>query len=381
MYYKERINPTILEINLSAMINNFNYFCSLLNSSTKIICIVKANGYGLGSYKLSKTLQNNGASFLAVALIDEAIYLRKKGIYLPILVMNIEKYSLHKLFQYNLYPCVYNENILNLIIIEAKKQNILYYPIHLKMDTGMHRLGFNSDSISSIVSILKNQNNIFVQSVFSHLVASNDPFLDDFTNQQIELFVRLSNQLRLLLAYPFKRHILNSAGIERFPNAQFDMVRLGIGLYGVSVISLFRAKKIKNYNIKPVVVLKTRVLQIREIKKEETVGYNRNGILSKNSRIACLAIGYADGLNRHFGNRRGQVFIKGHLCPIIGDISMDSCIVDITDITNQKIAEGDEVEIFGKHIVINSLAEKLQTIPYEILTSISQRVKRVYVKK
>ncbi|GMO35707.1 MAG: hypothetical protein Pg6B_06510 [Candidatus Azobacteroides pseudotrichonymphae] len=382
MLCREKIDDyTILEINLKAIIDNFNYFRSLLKRDTKIICMVKANGYGIGSYELSKTLQNNGADILAVALADEGVYLRKKGIHLPILVMNTEKYSLNKIFQYNLHPCIYNQNILDATIVETKKQDILHYPIHLKIDTGMHRFGFNPEEIPDVAKILKNQNNVFVQSIFSHLAATADPFLDYFTNQQIKLFTYLSKQLEQLLGYQCQRHILNSAGIERFPNAQFDMVRLGIGLYGISVCTFSHTMgKDRPYGVKPVAVLKTRILQIREIKKGETVGYNRNGILDRDSFVACLPVGYADGLNRHLGNRCCQVFIGGHLCPIIGNICMDSCIIDITDITNKKIVEGDEVEIFGKHITINFLAKKLQTIPYEILTSISQRVKRVYVK-
>ncbi|MDR2520487.1 MAG: alanine racemase [Bacteroidales bacterium OttesenSCG-928-I14] len=381
MFSKNRINPTILEVNLSALVSNFNYFRSILNPSTRIICVVKANAYGMGAYRLSKTLQNNGVSALAVAYIGEGIFLREKGIYLPIFVMNVEKYSLHEIFKYNLSPCIYDKNILDLIIIEARKQNILNYPIHLKIDTGMHRLGFCSECIPSLINILKNQNNVFVQSVFSHLAATNNPIFDDFTNKQIKLFICLSKQLEQSLQYSFQRHILNSVGIERFPNAQFDMVRLGIGLYGIYTTTLCKkiAEKTK-YSIKPVAVLKARILQIKKLKKGETVGYNCNGVLNRNSYIACISIGYADGLNRRFSNQCGSVFIHGHSCHIIGDICMDTCMVDITDIKNIEVMEGDEVEIFGENIMIESLAKKLQTVPYEVLTSVSNTVKRVYVE-
>ena len=234
----------------------------------------------------------------------------------------------------------------------------------------MHRLGFDATDIPVIAEKLNAQTGIRIKSVFSHLAGIDSPLLDDYTKQQIRLFTDDSKRLEQLLDYPLLRHLLNSAGIERFPEAQFDMVRLGIGLYGISALD--------NRLLEPVATLKTRILQIRELREGETVGYNRSGALTRNSRIACIPIGYADGLDRRLGNGRGNVLINGELCPIIGNICMDICMVDVTDIV---VEEGDEVIIFGEQITVDELAGQLQTIPYEVLTAISPRVKRVYYKE
>ena len=367
---EEKAHQTVLEVDLDAVIHNLKYFRSKLKPKTKIICMVKAFGYGVGSYELAKTLQERGADYLAVALADEGAELRREGITMPIMVMNPEEHAFNTLFEYNLEPEIYNQSILDTIIRETSRRGILHYPIHIKLDTGMNRLGFNTSDIPVIIEKLDSQQGVVVKSVFSHLAGSDTSLLDDYTHQQINLFLKESSELEQALDYPVMKHILNSAGIERFPESQLDMVRLGIGLYGISIVD--------EKAFKPVASLKTRVLQVREVSKGETVGYNRNGVLQRDSRIACLPIGYADGLDRRLGNGNSVVLINGEKCPIVGNICMDICMVDITD-SNAK--EGDEAIIFGEEITITDLANQLKTIPYEILTSISPRVKRIYYKE
>jgi alanine racemase len=367
---EEKVHQTVLEVNLDAVIHNLKYFRSKLKSGTKVICMVKAFGYGVGSYELAKTLQERGADYLAVALADEGAELRREGITMPILVMNPEEHAFNTLFEYRLESEIYNLNMLDAIIREAERRGILSYPIHIKLNTGMNRLGFDAQDIPVLADRLNGQNGALVKSVFSHLAGSDSPALDDYTKRQVELFSQMSDQLEQLLNYPVMRHLLNSAGIERFPQAQFDAVRLGIGLYGISAVD--------EKAIQPVASLKSRILQVRDVKTGETIGYSRNGVLNRNSRIACIPVGYADGLDRRLGNGNGKVFINGRLCPTIGNICMDICMVDVTGV---KAEEGDEVILFGEPITVNELADKLQTIPYEILTSISPRVKRIYYKE
>jgi alanine racemase len=319
---------------------------------------------------LAKTLQERGADYLAVALADEGAELRREGITMPVLVMNPEEHAFNTLFEYHLEPEIYNLSILDSIIRETGRRGILQYPIHIKLDTGMGRLGFDSSDLPVLIEKLNNQQGVTVKSVFSHLAGSDSSLLDDYTNKQIRRLKEEAAYLEKYLNYPVMKHILNSAGIERFPEAQLDMVRLGIGLYGISII---------NENaLKPVATLKTRILQIRNVKQGETIGYNRNGVLSRDSRIACLPIGYADGLDRRLGNGNSEVLIRDKKCPLIGNICMDICMVDITDCLAE---ESDEAIIFGEKITIGDWAKKLQTIPYEILTSISPRVKRIYYKE
>jgi len=367
---EEKAHQTVLEVDLDSVIHNLKYFRSRLRPETKVICMVKAFGYGVGSYELAKTLQERGADYLAVAVADEGAELRREGITMPILVMNPEEHAFNTLFEYNLEPEIYNRSILNAIIRETRRRGILRYPIHIKLDTGMNRLGFDAVEIPAIARELNAQQGVSVKSVFSHLTGSDSPVFDAFTREQINRFSKETSDLEKALNYPFLKHILNSAGIERFPEAQFDMVRLGIGLYGISAID--------QKSLKPVATLKTRILQIRDVKKEETVGYNRKGTLQRDSRIACLPIGYADGLDRRLGNGNLSVLIRGKKCPTVGNICMDICMVDITDVQAE---EGDLAILFGEEITIGAWAEKLQTIPYEILTSISPRVKRIYYKE
>jgi alanine racemase len=367
---EEKAHQTVLEVNLDAVIHNLKYFRSLLLPETKVICMVKAFGYGVGSYELAKTLQERGADYLAVAVADEGAELRREGITMPILVMNPEEHAFNTLFEYSLEPEIYNQSILNAIIRETRRRGILRYPIHIKLDTGMNRLGFDAVEIPAVAEKIRAQQGVIVKSVFSHLAGSDSPVFDEFTKAQINRFMLETSGLESALKYPVMKHILNSAGIERFPGAQMDMVRLGIGLYGISAVN---QKKLK-----PVATLKTRILQIREVKQEETVGYNCNGKLQRDSRIACLPVGYADGLDRRLGNGNLSVLIQGKRCPTVGNICMDICMVDITD---THAGEGDEAILFGEEITISDWAEKLQTIPYEILTSISPRVKRIYYKE
>ena len=367
---EEKAHQTVLEVDLDAVIHNLKYFRSRLRPETKVICMVKAFGYGVGSYELAKTLQERGADYLAVAVADEGAELRREGISMPILVMNPEEHAFNTLFEYSLEPEIYNQSILNAIIRETGRRGILHYPIHIKLDTGMNRLGFDAIDLPVISKKLNLQQGVIVKSVFSHLAGSDSPLFDNFTREQINRFLQETSDLEKALNYPVLKHILNSAGIERFPEAQSDMVRLGIGLYGISSIN--------PQNLKPVATLKTRILQIREVKQEETVGYNRNGRLQRNSRIACLPIGYADGLDRRLGNGNLSFLIRGKKCPTVGNICMDICMADITD---TQAEEGDEAILFGNEITISDWAEKLQTIPYEILTSISPRVKRIYYKE
>ena len=367
---EEKIHETVLEVDLDAIVHNFKYFRSKLKPETKIICMVKAFGYGVGSYELAKTLQDQGCDYLAAAVADEGYELRREGISMPIMVMNPEMNSSNTLFDNHLEPEIYSFRILNMMLKEAEKRGISQYPVHIKLDTGMHRLGFEKEDMPELMRILSNQSYIKVRSVFSHLAGSDSSQHNAYTIHQSTLFESLACELETALSYPIMKHILNSAGVEFFPQYQMDMVRLGIGLYGISAID-------KNA-LQSVATLKTSILQIKNRKKDETVGYSRCGVLSRDSRIACLPIGYADGLDRKLSNRKGFVYIAGKRCPIVGNICMDLCMVDVTD-TDAK--EGDTAIIFGKEITVEEIANQLDTIPYEILTSISPRVKRVYFKE
>lgn len=365
-----KTHETVLEVNLDAIVHNFNFYRSQLNPDTKIVCMVKADGYGTGAPEVAKTLQYHHSDYLAVAVAEEGFILRKEGISVPIIVLNPEVGGFEELVTYSLEPEVYNFKILEAYIKEARIQGISNYPIHLKIDTGMHRLGFTEEDISRLVEILKNQGGVCVQSVFSHLAASESWSFDDFTTRQIATFKHITEQLTDNLSYPVMRHILNSAGIERFPEEQMEMVRLGISLYGVSASGL---KGLQN-----VCTLKTTILQIKHIPEGETVGYGRKGKIEKDSTIATIRIGYADGLSRRFGNGVGSVIVNGHRVPIIGNICMDLTMIDITGIDAK---EGDTVIIFGEDQPVTEIAEKTDTIPYEVLTSISSRVKRVFYKE
>ncbi|WP_321333028.1 bifunctional UDP-N-acetylmuramoyl-tripeptide:D-alanyl-D-alanine ligase/alanine racemase [uncultured Bacteroides sp.] len=362
-----KVHETILEINLNALINNLNYFRGKLKPETKMMCMVKAFAYGAGSYEIAKTLQEHRVDYLAVAVADEGSDLRKAGITGSIIIMNPEMTAFKTMFDYKLEPEVYSFHLLDALIKEAEKEGITNFPIHLKLDTGMHRLGFAPDEVPELIRRLKEQNAVIPRSIFSHMVGSDNEQFDDFTRRQIEVFDEASTILQKAFSHKILRHICNSAGIERFPEAQLDMVRLGIGLYGVSPID--------NSIIYNVSTLKTTILQIRDVPATDTIGYSRKGYVTRDSRIAAIPIGYADGLNRHLGNGKGYCLVNEKKAFYVGNICMDVCMIDVTDIDCK---EGDQVIIFGDDLPITVLSDMLETIPYEVLTSVSTRVKRVY---
>lgn len=362
-----KVHETILEINLNALVDNLNHYRSKLKPDTKMVCMVKASAYGAGSYEIAKTLQDHRVDYLAVAVADEGSELRKAGITSSIIIMNPELTSFKTLFDYKLEPEVYNFHLLNELIKAAEKEGVTNFPIHIKLDTGMHRLGFAPSEVPELIHRLKRQSAVIPRSVFSHLVGSDSTQFDAFTRRQIETFEQATEELQSAFPHKILRHICNTAGIARYPGAQFDMVRLGVGLYGVDPFA--------NRMLHNVSTLKTTILQIRDVPQEETVGYSRKGRLDRDSRIAAIPIGYADGLNRHLGNGRAWCLVNGRRAPYVGNICMDVCMIDVTDIDCK---EGDKVIIFGEGLPVTELAEILDTIPYEILTSVSTRVKRVY---
>lgn len=364
-----KVHETILEVDMEALIHNFNYYKQKIEPKTKVVCMVKAFGYGAGSYELAKTLQEHHCNYLAVAVADEGVELRKAGIHLPIIVMNPEQSSLHTLFSNHLEPEVYSFRILKELKAKADIYGITGYPIHLKIDTGMKRLGFAESEMEELAVFLQGQTSLMVKSVFSHLAASEDPAFDDFTLKQIQSFERCSHLIEASVGHKVIKHILNTGGIERFPEYQMDMVRLGIGLYGISASE-------SNVQLRNVSTLKSTILQIKEIEADETVGYGRKGKLEKKARIATVPIGYADGLDRRLGNGVGSVMVNGKSAPIVGNICMDLCMIDITGI--EHVVEGSQVVVFGKEQPVSVLANKIGTIPYEIITSVSSRVKRIY---
>lgn len=367
---EERIHETQLEVDLDAVVHNFNFYKSKLQPHTKLVCMVKANGYGAGATEIAKTLQYHRCDYLAVAVAEEGILLRNEGVTLPVMVLNPEVNGFEELFTHDLEPEVYNFRILEAYIKEAERRGITNYPIHLKIDSGMHRLGFLPEQIPALAERLAAQKGLKVLSVFSHLSASESWIFDEFTHQQMDSFRKAANAIEEALQYTVWKHILNSAGMERFPAAEWDMARLGIGLYGISASGL--------QGLRNVCTLKTTILQIKEVPANETIGYGRKEKLTRNARIATIRFGYADGLDRQFGNRRGKVLINGQPAAIVGNVCMDLCMVDVTDV---QASEGDVVILFGEGLSVIEQAESIGTIPYEILTSISPRVKRIYIKE
>ncbi|MBN1252858.1 MAG: bifunctional UDP-N-acetylmuramoyl-tripeptide:D-alanyl-D-alanine ligase/alanine racemase [Bacteroidales bacterium] len=365
---QKKNHRTQLEINLEALTHNLNYFKSLLNKKTKIMIMVKAFSYGSGSHEIAGFLQHQKVDYLGVAYTDEGIELRKAGINLPIMVMNPDFENFSNIIEYKLEPEIYDFNSLIQFNKVASQQSVNAYPVHIKIDTGMKRLGFEKKNLEKLISEIQKSKSIIVKSVFSHLAASDEAVHDKFTQTQISDFKHIADEIEKTFGYKFLRHILNSSGIERFPEAQFEMVRLGIGLYGISSQNQDKLQNIST--------LKTRISQIKTIKADESVGYSRKGRVNKETKIAILPIGYADGLNRALSNGNGNVLINNKLAPFIGNICMDMCMVDLSGI---EANQDDEVIIFGQNKPITEIAEKLNTIPYEILTSISQRVKRIYI--
>ena len=365
---EQKVHETILEVNLNAVVENLNHFRSYMKPDTKIICMVKADAYGAGAVEVSKTLQDHRVDYLAVAVADEGVTLRKNGITSNIMIMNPEMTAFKTMFDYDLEPEVYSFRIMDALIKAAEKEGITNYPVHIKLDTGMHRLGFDPvQDIDEVINRLKHQNAIIPRSVFSHFVGSDSDDFDTFSAHQFELFDTASKKLQLAFEHKILRHICNSAGIEHFPERQLDACRLGIGLYGVDSRD--------NHIINTVSTLKTTILQLRHVPKDETVGYSRKGVLTRDSVIAAIPIGYADGLNRHLGRGKGYCLVNGQKAPYVGNICMDVALIDVTDIPCK---EGDTVEIFGEHLPVTVLSDILDTIPYEVLTGVSNRVKKVY---
>lgn len=365
---EQKVHETILEVNLNALVRNFNHFRSFMRPETKLVCMVKADAYGAGATEVAKTLQDHRVDYLAVAVADEGVTLRKAGITCNIMIMNPEMTAFKTMFDYDLEPEVYSFRLLDALVRAAQREGITGYPVHIKLDTGMHRLGFNPETdMEELIRRLKDQNAVIPRSVFSHFVGSDSDDFDNFSAMQFRLFTVASDKLQAAFGHKILRHIDNSAGIEHFPERQLDMCRLGLGLYGIDS----RDNSILN-NVN---TLKTTILQIRRVPKEETVGYSRKGILERDSMIAAIPIGYADGLDRGLGRGRCYCLVNGRKAPYVGNICMDVAMIDVTGIDCK---EGDTVEIFGDNLPVTVLSDVLGTIPYEVLTSISSRVKRVY---
>ncbi|MEI6575572.1 MAG: bifunctional UDP-N-acetylmuramoyl-tripeptide:D-alanyl-D-alanine ligase/alanine racemase [Bacteroidota bacterium] len=372
---QQKAHETVLEINLNALINNFNVIRSSLDPATKIMVMVKAFSYGSGSFEIANVLQYHHADYLAVAFADEGVELRKAGITLPIMVMNPDEESMDAFAKYDLEPEVYSFRILEMLeesrerVYGDQKKALL---VHVKVDTGMHRLGFGESDIPELISRLQKNKNIKAISVFTHLAASQDPAHDNFTLEQIETFSRIANALDHGLDVSLLRHVLNSAGISRFPQAQFGMVRLGISLYGVATDES-QAALLQNVSS-----LRSSISQLKKIPTGDSVGYNRSFFARRDMTIAIVPIGYADGLSRKLGNSKGKMVVSNHLCPIIGEVCMDMCMLDVTGLN---VREGDPVIVFGDIYPITRFASDLKTIPYEVLTGISRRVKRIYYQE
>ena len=365
---EQKVHETILEVNLNAVVENLNYYRSFLKPETKMVCMIKADAYGAGAVEIAKTLQDHRVDYLAVAVADEGVTLRKAGITANIMIMNPEMTAFKTMFDYDLEPEVYSFRLLDALIKAARKEGITGWPVHIKLDTGMHRLGFNPvDDMFKLIDRLKHQNAIIPRSVFSHFVGSDSDDFDAFSARQFELFEQGSQKLQSAFSHKILRHMDNSAGIEHFPERQMDMCRLGLGLYGVDPRD--------NRMLSTVSTLKTTILQLRHVPAGDTVGYSRKGKIERDSVIAAIPIGYADGLNRHLGNRHGYCLVHDQKAEYVGNICMDVAMIDVTDIPCQ---EGDQVEIFGEHLPVTVLSDIIDTIPYEVLTAVSNRVKRVY---
>ncbi len=364
---EEKVHQTILEINTDRIIANVKAHQKLLKPTTQIMAIVKAFGYGSGAVEVATILQSLKIDYLAVAYPDEGVALRKAGIHLPIMVMNTDEAAFNTLLEYDLEPELFSQQILQSFLLFAKHHALIDYPVHIKLDTGMHRLGFEENEMEKLCTILQKNNSLKIKTIFSHLVGSEDASLLDFTSRQNSLFVKMCTQLETTLGYTPIKHIANSAAIENYPLLQHQMVRLGIGMYGVTK---------NNIDLQQVCTLKTTIAQVKNVNANDTVGYNRKGILTKASTIATVRIGYADGYNRKLGNGVGKMLVNGILCPTIGNICMDMTMLDITEVPNFNI--DDYVIVFGDALPVTQLALWSNTIPYEILTGISQRVKRIY---
>jgi len=369
---EEKTHETVLEINLNSISHNLSFYKSKLKPTTKMMVMVKAFGYGSGGFEIAKLLEHHKVDYLGVAFADEGIALKNAGISLPIMVLNPETTSFSSIIQYKLEPEIYSLKGLNAFLEIAEKRKLKHFPVHLKLDTGMHRLGFSAENLDELIAILKDNKFVSVKSILSHLATSDDLKHQDFAHSQIDLFENLSSKLINELQIKPIRHILNTSGISNFPEAQYDMVRLGIGLYGISN-DAEEQKYLENVG-----TLKSIISQIRTILAGESVGYGRRFIAEKTTKIATIPIGYADGISRHWGNGVGFVTINNQKATIVGSICMDMLMVNCSNI---QCKEGDEVIVFGESPTVIFMANQLQTIPYEILTSISQRVKRVFYRE
>ncbi len=370
VHLQRQVHGTILEVDMDAMIRNLNYFRSKVPSDTMFGVMVKAFTYGCGGAEIAYMLQNQGVDYLMVAFADEGVELREAGITAHIAVMNPEPDSFDNIISYGLEPEIFSLAMLKEFDEALGRHGLFDYPIHLKLNTGMNRSGIDERDLPEFFAFFGKRRNVVIRSIFSHLAAADEERHDAFTREQISLFERMASEIENQFGYKIFRHILNSAGIERFPEYHFDMVRLGIGLHGISAVGA---------KLEPVASFKTHIAAIREVRKEESVGYGRRGLLSRDSRIAVILVGYADGLNRHLGRGVGEMYVKGHRVPTVGNICMDSCMLDITDYPDIEV--GDEVEIFGANIPATEVADRLGTIPYEIFTSVARRVRRIFLKE
>lgn len=361
-------HPTTLEVNLDSIIHNFNYYRSLVRKETGIVAMVKADAYGAGAVEISRTLQAQGADYLAVAVVEEGLELRRGGISMPVMVLNPIVTDYSALFHHRLEPTVFSITELDTLSRHLPAYTDSY-PIHIKLDTGMHRFGFQAEQLPALVEALERHPRLKVASIFSHLATADVPEMEDYTQQQLAAFESMSTYLLEQLPYRTKRHILNTAGIMAHPECQYDMVRLGIGLYGISPLTAEQSR------LRTVSTLSTHISALQTRKAGDTVGYGRRGKIERDSVIATIPIGYADGFNRHLGNGNTCVMVNGRLCPTVGNICMDICMIDVTD-ADARV--GDRVEIFGANVPVSKLAEALYTIPYEVFTSLAPRVKRIY---
>ncbi len=371
---ERKSHTTVLEVNLDAMIHNLNYFRSHLSPTTRLTAMVKASSYGAGDAEVAQMLQHQGVDYLAVAFADEGVLLREKGITMPIVVLNADEDSFDQMVLHRLEPEIYGFRSLDAFVGAVRRYGERNFPIHIKLDTGMHRLGFDAEQIDELVSCLdRYSSEVRVATIFAHLSCADDPSQDDFTRLQIERFDTMSRRIAEALPYNVVRHTANSAAIARFPEAQFDMCRLGLGLYGFGYEH--------NENLQPTSTLKTRIVQIKRHAAGEGIGYGRAERLERDSIVATIPVGYADGLDRHLGCGAWSVLVGGVKAPIVGRVCMDSCMIDVTDVP--AVAEGDEVAVFSavEGNTAEDMAALLGTIPYEVLTSVSARVKRIYVKE
>ena len=361
-----------LELNLRGCTANYRYFRGLIEPETKLLVLVKPNAYGHGAVEFASMMQSAGADYLAVALPVEGVELRRAGISLPVLVLTAGTDFFPEIVDYALEPGIPNLYTLKALVSLLKERGIKDFPVHIKLDTGMHRLGFMRSELDELLEFLSSCDEVRVKSVYSHLAAAEDPEEDEFTLSQIRMFQQETLLISESLGYSPMRHILNSAGIERFPQYQMDMVRLGIGIYGISALP--------GVELTPVASLKVKILQIKELKPSDgTIGYGRHGKISpEGTRIATIPVGYADGINRHLGRGNASFCLNGHRVPTIGNICMDMCMLDITGV-DAKV--GDTVTIFGSDPTVGELAGILGTIPYEILTSVPRRIERIIIRK